>query len=72
VLLGAGSRVKLDLGGPVKIEVEQGAIDALIEQGGAIRADGGVVYLTAKAAGDLASTVINHTGITQAKTLATG
>ncbi|MGE8637078.1 MAG: beta strand repeat-containing protein, partial [Achromobacter sp.] len=53
-------------------EVEQGAIDALIEQGGAIRADGGVVYLTAKAAGDLASTVINHTGITQAKTLATG
>lgn len=72
VLLGAGSRVKLDLGGPVKIEVEQGAIDALIEQGGAIRADGGVVYLTAKAAGDLASTVINHTGITQARTLATG
>ncbi|CAB3648632.1 YDG domain-containing protein [Achromobacter pestifer] len=72
VLLGAGSRVKLDLGGPVKIEVEQGAIDALIEQGGAIRADGGMVYLTAKAAGDLASTVINHTGITQAKTLATG
>ncbi|MBB1595324.1 YDG domain-containing protein [Achromobacter sp. UMC46] len=72
VLLGAGSRVKLDLGGPVKIEVEQGAIDALIEQGGAIRADGGTVYLTAKAAGDLASTVINHTGITQAKTLATG
>lgn len=72
VLMGAGSRVKLDLGGPVKIEVEQGAIDALIEQGGAIRADGGVVYLTAKAAGDLASTVINHTGITQAKTLATG
>ena len=72
VLLGAGSRVKLDLGGPVKIEVEQGAIDALIEQGGAIRADGGTVYLTAKAAGDLASTVINHTGITQAKTLSTG
>ena len=28
--------------------------------------------MTAKAAGDLASTVINHTGITQAKTLATG
>lgn len=72
VLLGAGSRVRLDLGGPIKIEVEQGAIDALIEQGGAIRADGGTVYLTAKAAGDLASTVINHTGITQAKSLATG
>ncbi|WP_203564825.1 YDG domain-containing protein, partial [Bordetella pseudohinzii] len=72
VLIGAGSRVKLDLGGPVKLEVEAGAPDALIEQGGAVRADGGLVYLTAKAAGELASTVINHTGITQARTLATG
>ncbi|MFM8341605.1 MAG: filamentous hemagglutinin N-terminal domain-containing protein, partial [Methylomonas sp.] len=72
VLIGAGSKVKLDLGGPIKIEVEQGAIDALIEQGGGIRADGGLVYLTAKAVGQITSTVINHTGITEAKTLATG
>ena len=72
VLLGAGSKVTLDLGGPVKMQVEQGAIDALIEQGGAIKADGGLVYLTAKAAGDLAKTVINHTGVTEAQTLATG
>jgi filamentous hemagglutinin family protein len=72
VLLGAGAKVTLDLGGPVKLQVTQGAIDALIEQGGAIRADGGLVYLTAKAAGSLASTVINHTGITEAQTLATG
>jgi len=72
VLLGAGSKVTLDLGGPVKLQVEQGAIDALIEQGGAVRANGGLVYLTAKAAGDLVSTVINHTGVTEAQTLATG
>ncbi len=72
VLLGAGSKVTLDLGGPVRIEVTQGAIDALIEQGGAIKADGGLVYLTAKAAGDLVTTVINHTGITEARTLTTG
>ncbi|HEX9859211.1 MAG TPA: filamentous hemagglutinin N-terminal domain-containing protein, partial [Paracoccaceae bacterium] len=72
VLLGAGSKVTLDLGGPVKLEVEEAAIDALIEQGGAIRADGGLVYLTARAAGELASTVINHTGITEARTLVTG
>jgi len=52
--------------------VEKGAIDALIEQGGAIRADGGLVYISAKAAGDLASTVINHTGITEARTLSSG
>ncbi len=72
VLLGAGSRVTLDLGGPVKLDVEEAAIDALIEQGGTIRADGGRIYLTAKAAGDLARTVINHTGITEARTLSTG
>ncbi len=72
VLLGAGSDVELDMGGPVKLRVNQGALNALIEQGGAIRANGGLVYLTAKAAGDLVSTVINHTGITEAKTLATG
>ncbi|MDZ4203114.1 MAG: MBG domain-containing protein [Gallionella sp.] len=72
VLLGAGSKVTLDLGGPVKIQVEQGAIDALIEQGGAIKADGGLVYLTAKSASLLATTGINHTGITEAQTLATG
>ena len=72
VLLGSGSRVVLDLGGPVKLKVEESAIDALIQQGGAIRADGGLVYISAKAAGDLTSTVINHTGITEARTLATG
>lgn len=72
VLMGAGNTVVLDLGGPVKIQVKEGALNAAIEQSGGIRANGGLVYLTAKAAGDLASTVINHTGITQAQTLTTG
>ncbi|WP_249979226.1 filamentous hemagglutinin N-terminal domain-containing protein, partial [Vreelandella olivaria] len=71
-LMGAGSRVTLDLGGPVKIEVEEARLATHIEQGGAIRADGGLVYLTTQAANDLTASVINHTGITQARTLATG
>ncbi|BBI48420.1 hypothetical protein HORIV_08410 [Vreelandella olivaria] len=69
-MMGAGSRVTLDMGGPIKIEVEEALLDTYIEQGGAIQADGGRVYLTAKAAGDLAASVINHTGTTQARTLA--
>ncbi|MYM93237.1 two-partner secretion domain-containing protein [Duganella vulcania] len=72
VLLGAGSEVQLDFGGPVKLQVKQAALDALIDNGGAVRADGGTVLMTAKAAGDLASTVINNTGVVQARTLATG
>ena len=72
VLMGAGNRVTLDLGGPVKIEVAQGALEALIEQGGAIRADGGLVYLTAKAASTLATAAINQSGSIEANALATG
>src|SRR5690606_1097993 len=72
VLFGAGSKVTLDLGGPVKLEVEEGAIDALSKNGGVIRADGGTILLTAKAAEDLASTVINNDGIIEAQTLTTG
>lgn len=72
VALGAGKVVTLDMGGPVRIQVEEGALNALIAQGGAIRSSGGVVYLNARAAGDLMSTVIRHTGVTEAQTLATG
>ena len=69
VLMAAGSAVTLDLGGPVKIQVDEGTLNTLIEQGGGVRADGGLVYLTAKAAGELASSVINHSGITEASSL---
>ncbi len=72
VLLGAGSKVTLDLGGPVRVRVNEGALEALIDQGGAVRADGGLVYLTAKAAEALTRTVIQHTGTTRAQTVATG
>lgn len=71
VLLAAASQVTLDMGGPVKLQVTQGAIDALVQQGGAIKADGGLIYLTAKAASDLTSAVINHTGVLEASSLTT-
>ncbi len=69
VLLGAGSRVTLDLGGPVKLQVEQGAVDALIESGGAIKAADGLIYLTARSADTLTQSVINHSGIIEANSL---
>ena len=68
--LAAGNTVLLDLGGPVKIQVTEGALNAAIEQSGGIRADGGTIYLTAKAAGNLAASVINHSGVTRALTMA--
>lgn len=72
VLLGAGSKVTLDMGGPVKLQIENDALETLIENGGAIKADGGVVWLTSQAANNLASSVINNTGVIEAQNLATG
>jgi len=72
VLLGSGSKVTLDLGGPATLEVEEGALEALIENGGAIRADAGNILLTAYAAETLTSTVINTTGLIEARSLDIG
>ncbi len=69
VLLAAGDAVTLDLGGPVKLEITQGALDTAINQGGVIKADGGYVYLTTKALNDLSTSVINNTGTIQAQTI---
>jgi len=72
VALVAADRVTLDLGGLVGVAVERGALAAQVDNGGAIRADGGRVLLTAKAADELATAAINHDGIIEARTLATG
>ncbi|HMV63394.1 MAG TPA: filamentous hemagglutinin N-terminal domain-containing protein, partial [Rhodocyclaceae bacterium] len=72
VLLAAGKRVTLDLGGPLKLQVEQGALDALVSNGGAIVADGGFIYLTARAADQLTTATVNNTGLVRARSLATG
>lgn len=69
VAMAAGNLVTLDMGGPVKLKVEQGNIDALIKNGGAIQAEGGHILLTAKAAGDLAASVINNSGKIEASSI---
>lgn len=72
VLIGAGQDVTLDFGGPVPLQIHRGALDALIENGGAVVADGGRVLMSTKAADELSSAVINQTGVVRARTLATG
>ncbi|MDK9724086.1 MAG: filamentous hemagglutinin N-terminal domain-containing protein [Sterolibacteriaceae bacterium MAG5] len=72
VLLGAGSKVTLDMGGPVKLQIENDRLETLIQNGGAIRADGGTIWLTSQAAATLTTSVINNTGLVEANTLATG
>ena len=72
VLMGSGSKVRLDLGGPAKIEVDEAVIDGYIRNGGLIRAEGGSVVMTVKTAGELATLAINNEGIIEATSLARG
>ena len=72
VVLAAGSAVRLDLGGPVQVEVDGGALGALIDNGGAIHANGGTVLMTARAIDSLTATVINSSGLIEARSLGVG
>ncbi|WP_222708366.1 filamentous hemagglutinin N-terminal domain-containing protein [Alkalisalibacterium limincola] len=71
VALVGGEAVTIDVAGDglLNVSVTQGAVNALVENGGLIQADGGRVLLTAQAAGTLLNTVVNNTGVIQAQTL---
>lgn len=71
VALAAGEAITLDVAGDgmLKVSVAKGAVDALAQNGGILRADGGNVLLTAQAAGNLLHTVVNNTGMIQANTI---
>ncbi|UZK65886.1 two-partner secretion domain-containing protein [Sphingomonas sp. M1-B02] len=71
VALAAGQGVTLDVVGDglLNVAVDTGAVQALVSNGGMIRADGGKVVLTAQAAGQLLRTAVNNSGVIEARTL---
>jgi len=71
VVLAGAEAVTLDVAGDglLNVSVSQGAVNALVQNGGMIRADGGQVLMTAQAAGDLLNTAVNNTGVIQAQTI---
>jgi filamentous hemagglutinin family protein len=71
VALAAGNAVTLDVAGDslLNVRVDEGALNALVRNGGMIQADGGRVLLTTQAAGNLLSTAVNNTGVIQARTI---
>ncbi|ART50725.1 filamentous hemagglutinin [Acidovorax carolinensis] len=74
VALAAGNAVTLDMAGDklLNITVDQGVVNALVDNGGMIQADGGQVLMTTQAAGSLLANAVNNTGVVQAQTLVTG
>ncbi|OGB26751.1 MAG: filamentous hemagglutinin [Burkholderiales bacterium RIFCSPLOWO2_02_FULL_57_36] len=71
VALAAGNAMTLDMAGDglLNVTVNQGAVNALVENGGLIRADGGRVLMTTQGAGSLLQTAVNNTGVIQAQTI---
>ncbi|MDZ4254200.1 MAG: filamentous hemagglutinin N-terminal domain-containing protein [Sulfuritalea sp.] len=71
VALAAGNAMTLDVAGDglLSVAVSEGAVNALVQNGGLIHADGGNVLLTAMAAGDLLQSAVNNTGVIRAQTI---
>ncbi|WP_420994765.1 filamentous hemagglutinin N-terminal domain-containing protein [Cupriavidus sp. 30B13] len=71
VALGAGNdfTVSFDPAGLLNLQVNGGLVGSLAQNGGLLRADGGQVLMTSRAAGSLQQAVVNNTGIIEAKTL---
>jgi filamentous hemagglutinin family protein len=71
VTLAAGRAITLDVAGDglLNVTVNEGAVNALVSNGGLIRADGGRVLMTAQAAGSLLRTAVNNSGVIEARTL---
>ena len=67
----AANQVDVDFTGDglINYTVSQGAVDALAENKGLIKADGGMVVMTARAASSLTTAVVNNSGIIEAKGL---
>ncbi|HEF5873627.1 TPA: filamentous hemagglutinin N-terminal domain-containing protein [Burkholderia cenocepacia] len=72
VALGAGNAFKVNFDGNdlLSLQVEGGAVDAQATNGGMLKADGGEVLMTARAAGNLLNAVVNNSGTIEAKGLA--
>ena len=68
VALVSGNAVTLDVAGDglLNVAVNQGAVNALVSNGGLIQADGGQVVLSARSAGGLLPSAVNNTGVIHA------
>jgi filamentous hemagglutinin family protein len=71
VQMASGEKISLNLNGNslVKLTIDQGTLNALVENKGLIKADGGQVYLTTQALNTILDGMVNNTGVIEAKSL---
>lgn len=72
VAMSSGEKITLNFEGDslVDVTIDRGTLNALVENKGLVKADGGQVIMTAKAADAVLSAQVNNTGIVQARTMA--
>ncbi|WP_420267639.1 filamentous hemagglutinin N-terminal domain-containing protein, partial [Halomonas lysinitropha] len=71
VALAAGDAITLDVAGDglLNVAVSEGALDALVQNGGMIQADGGKVLMTAQSAGEMFQSTVNNSGEIRAQSI---
>jgi filamentous hemagglutinin family protein len=71
VALAAGSAATLTFSGNslLHMQVDQSVVNSVAENGGLIRADGGQVFMTAGAKKTLLASVVNNSGVIQARSI---
>lgn len=71
-VLAAGNQVTLNIaqGSLVGFSIDKGAFQALVDNKQLIEADGGQIFMSAKAADAITRSMVNNTGIVEARTLA--
>jgi trimeric autotransporter adhesin len=71
VALGAGNALTLTFSGNnlVHLQVDQSVLKTLVQNGGLIQADGGQVILSAGAKNAVLASVVNNTGVIEARTV---
>ncbi|NTW51358.1 MAG: filamentous hemagglutinin N-terminal domain-containing protein [Chlorobiaceae bacterium] len=67
----SGNKVTVDFVGDglISYVVDEGAVNALAANSGLVKADGGLVVMSAEAADELTSAAVNNSGIIEARTL---
>ncbi|WP_338924959.1 YDG domain-containing protein (plasmid) [Pseudomonas silesiensis] len=71
--LASGDAVTLDFSGDglLSIQVDKSTVNALVENKGMIKADGGNVLMTARSSNALTQAVVNNEGVIEAQTIGT-
>ena len=69
IILSAGNDATLTMNNNVRLKINKSTVQNLVSNSGLIQADGGAVVMTAGAVNELLASVVNNTGVIEARTV---